>query len=397
MIVFENDGTLDKRAVTTFGVSSKEGDTPIGYFGTGLKYAIAILLREGCRVEISTGGEVWKFDTIDERIRVDDFKTVTLNGERLSFTTELGKNWHLWQAYREIYCNCVDEPGSQINTAPDANLVPNTKRTFVAVFGKKFEQIHHKRDSIILEREDEPVCSLPVVGRVYKGDTKVVFYRGVRAYDLNMPCMYTYNIEIDTDLTEDRTIKYEYMIRLRMAKLTAQSRNKEQIRAVIMADDSWYESHLDFEVCSGTFTHEFAETVRECAREKPSRVNRSAMKLIDFSIADLLPDRSKELDNINARRFEKAMNFLRDIGFDPAAYPIIVIDHLENGLLGMAKDGKIYITMQAFEMGTKYLAGTILEEVVHLSRGVQDCTREMQNVLIDVIVSLGENIHGEPL
>ena len=34
-IIFENPGTVDLRAVTTFGVSVKESDNPIGYFGTG--------------------------------------------------------------------------------------------------------------------------------------------------------------------------------------------------------------------------------------------------------------------------------------------------------------------------------------------------------------------------
>jgi len=42
-IIFHNQGELDIRAVTTFGLSVKKNDNPIGYFGTGLKYAIAAL------------------------------------------------------------------------------------------------------------------------------------------------------------------------------------------------------------------------------------------------------------------------------------------------------------------------------------------------------------------
>ena len=37
MIVFENPGEIDVAAISTFGVSVKETDNPIGFFGTGLK------------------------------------------------------------------------------------------------------------------------------------------------------------------------------------------------------------------------------------------------------------------------------------------------------------------------------------------------------------------------
>src|ERR1700733_12022356 len=50
MIVFENYGEIEIDAITTFGVSVKEGPNPIGFFGTGLKYAVAVLLRHGCKV-----------------------------------------------------------------------------------------------------------------------------------------------------------------------------------------------------------------------------------------------------------------------------------------------------------------------------------------------------------
>lgn len=47
MIIFRNAGTIDPKSITTFGVSSKENPGAIGFFGTGLKYALAILLRHG--------------------------------------------------------------------------------------------------------------------------------------------------------------------------------------------------------------------------------------------------------------------------------------------------------------------------------------------------------------
>ena len=54
-IIFENPGTLDPRAITIMGLNVKENTNPIGYFGTGFKYGIAITLRNNCNVLIQDG------------------------------------------------------------------------------------------------------------------------------------------------------------------------------------------------------------------------------------------------------------------------------------------------------------------------------------------------------
>lgn len=51
-VIFENPGEIDPRMISTFGVNVKENDSAIGFFGTGLKYAIAILLRNHHRISI---------------------------------------------------------------------------------------------------------------------------------------------------------------------------------------------------------------------------------------------------------------------------------------------------------------------------------------------------------
>ncbi|WP_217468779.1 hypothetical protein, partial [Staphylococcus aureus] len=111
MIIFRNKGVIDPKSITTFGVSSKENPGAIGFFGTGLKYAIAILLREGCDITIHAGKRKLEFGIKRDRVRVDDFNVVTMNNRRLGFTTEVGKTWEVWQAFRELYCNTMDERG----------------------------------------------------------------------------------------------------------------------------------------------------------------------------------------------------------------------------------------------------------------------------------------------
>ena len=98
MIVFENPSEIDIRSISTFGVSVKEGDNPIGFFGTGLKYAIAVLLRTNHGITIQSGETVVEFGTRRESVRGQDFDfiTMSINGAAplpMGFTTELGKTW----------------------------------------------------------------------------------------------------------------------------------------------------------------------------------------------------------------------------------------------------------------------------------------------------------------
>ena len=111
-VYFSNNEELDPISITTFGINAKNNDSAIGYFGTGLKYAIAIILREGCKIAINSCGNSYKFSLKEQTIRGKSFSVICMNGNPLGFTTELGKNWELWMAYRELHCNTLDEGGT---------------------------------------------------------------------------------------------------------------------------------------------------------------------------------------------------------------------------------------------------------------------------------------------
>ena len=117
MLYFHNPGEIDIRGATVAGLSAKEGDTPIGFFGTGLKYALATALRFKCQVIIHSGTKTHIFWLKNETIRGKPFDTIQMQTDRgdfvdLGFTTELGKTWELWMSYREFLCNALDEGAS---------------------------------------------------------------------------------------------------------------------------------------------------------------------------------------------------------------------------------------------------------------------------------------------
>ncbi len=392
MIIFRNKGVIDPKSITTFGVSSKENPGAIGFFGTGLKYAIAILLREGCEITIHAGKRKLEFGVKRQKVRVDNFDVVTMNKRALGFTTEVGKTWEVWQAFRELYCNTVDELGEVF----EAQEVPEVgaDETVIVVHGEKFLDVWASRSDIILSTE--PLERNEAV-HIHPGPSHFVFYRGVRAYRLDQPTQFTYNIQKKVDLTEDRTIKYSWDITAAIRRGLCESVETQVIKEAVTAPKGTFEHQLDFEGVEPS--KPFLSIVSELARNFDSSLSRSALKASQVWIMDQLHDQATPmaLSELERTRLEKAATFCERLGFAVREYPIIVSEFLGEEVLGRAHEGKIYISKRTLMMGTKMLAGTLIEEFIHLRHSLYDETRTMQNFLMDTIVSLGEQITGEPL
>lgn len=393
-IVFRNPGTIDPASITTFGVSSKEKAGAIGFFGTGLKYAIAILLREGCRITIHTGGERLEFGTERARIRVDDFTFVTMNGERLGFTTELGKTWEMWAAFRELYCNCLDEDGKvyQIDSVDGDDSGIEDNETVITVDGDAFRDVWAQRSEIILSKE--PIIRHEAV-HICPGASEYVYYRGVRAMKLDQPSRFTYNIQRKLDLTEDRTIKYAWDVDNAIKRAWMEHTDAHLIDLVVTSPKGSYEHGLQF---GGVVpSEEFQAVVRRLHKDFNPNLNRSAWEACRIWLMDKLHEEAPAVLNaVEQARLDRAIDFCERIGFPIRTYPIHVSEFLGVDVLGRAHEGRIFVSKRVFMMGTKMLAGTLIEEYLHLHH-CQDETRTMQNILMDTICSIGEQLTGEPL
>ena len=392
--VFTNAGAMDPRSITTFGVSSKEGKAPIGFFGTGLKYAIAVLLRLKCNITIHTGGEIYTFDTQSTRIRVNDFDIVTMNGEPLGFTTELGKTWEMWQAFRELACNAVDENGDYYET--NEPFVRSHDHTTIIVEGAAFASAWADRHTVILDTARKNLLHEGENIDIYSGRTEYVYYRGVRIAKLDKTD-YTFNIKRGVDLTEDRTCKYQFQITDTVSSELC--RNVED-RAIITdfvtkgRTDGWLGELAYHAAPSETFK----DVVGELIRKFHPTLNVSAKTLVQRGdLGSFLVDETSKLDRIDRDRLKTAIAFCVKLGHPVNEYPIVVSGCMGPSLLGMAEKNVIYISTRTFSMGTKMLAGTLLEEYWHLKHDVRDETRTMQNLLIDIICSLGERITKKAL
>lgn len=258
--VFTTPGELDLSALTTFGMNAKPGTTnPIGFFGTGLKYAIAVLLRHNIPVIIYTGGQEYHFYTKETDFRGKTFKTCRYKAKglwkgwkyvELPFTTELGKHWELWQAFRELYSNTLDEGGQlDVRTA----LIGESPKdeTNIVVEGQAFADIaEHEKDQIFLNKDKLKLVTANSDVEVYEGSSRYIYYRGLRAYDLRdweKETMYTYNyIGTNAGLTEDRTIKYLFYVKEAIASLVARSDDRKFIGTLLKPKDRYFEKDLDY-------------------------------------------------------------------------------------------------------------------------------------------------------
>lgn len=395
-IHFITPGYVDLDLILTFGVSAKNNKNPIGFFGTGFKFAVATLLRTGHRIVLERPGHAQprlEFSVKDKIFRDKEFKIVCLNDEELGFTTELGRTWEPWMAYRELHSNTLDENGTTTSSdlGPEelGDLVLGTSEfSVISIDGDEIEKCYANRseifcDSLLLESSKDV--------EIRDGVSRYLYYRGVRVYTLSKPSKYTYNILASQDLTEDRTLKYEYLTKCYLVGYLAKLHTVELLNSIITAKTAFFDSEFNFDSHADEVSTEFVESVIAC--RACGELNKSAR--LAMTKRGHITEKAKILDTVMSEQLTRASAFLRDLGYNIDDYKLEVVEL--HGPLGMAKDGKIFIAPKAFRMGTKYLAGTIYEEMLHLKEGVQDETREMQNVLIDELMTMGERVLGKPL
>lgn len=235
MLVFRNKGLIPEAAIMTMGVNAKINDNPIGQFGTGLKYAIAIILRLGGKITIYRGLKKMEFGLKKETIRKQDFNIVTMNGRKLGFTDQLGLNWKPWMAYRELASNVRDEGGWVKHYMRADEPGPARNETSIHVDCPELDKTHVERHTLFLNTE--PVFTLPGL-EVHSGtDNQHIFYRGIRVMELPKKSKYSYNITRHVELTEDRTVLYPWWIPIEVARSITQSPNRSFLLSVLDADE----------------------------------------------------------------------------------------------------------------------------------------------------------------
>jgi len=386
-VLFSNNGVFDVENALVFGVSVKDNDNAIGHFGTGFKYAAAIILRMGGKIKVETsGGEVYEFTKEVVNVRGVDFDYVMVNGKRTGFTTRLGINWEPWQAYRELSCNATDEGGVITFEKQD------DYDTVITVECAQIVKAHHERDKHFISGEMiGTYCGV----EVYDKPSDSVYYQGVEVATLQKTSKYSYNIKSYIELTEDRTAKYEHQIRFKIQQCMQMSDDDRYIDEILEQDGEFYEKSLGFDK-DWSASEKFVEQAIKKSNTGKG-VSDSVNKIIQKHIDRHGEWPLFELTKIQSMQYEKACEFLLKSGVDISDYRVNFVKGLGQCTYGRAHKGEIFISEIPFNLGTKQLASTLLEEWVHLNTGCADFDRTMQNWLFDKVMSLCEVINGEPV
>jgi hypothetical protein len=421
MLIFHNPGEIDIRGACIAGLSAKESKSPIGYFGTGLKYAIACILRWGGSITIYSGIERHDFSVNEIDFRGQDFKQVikSHNGfeTEIGFTTEYGKNWKPWQVFRELYANARDE-GGNVALGNELNCA-EPGYTVISVGGvKEFIDCYYDRDEIILpvgKQFDFESASLQFSAHQAEG----LYYRSVKVYE--QVSYYTWNFLTNLSLTEDRTLNsilnvshyfdtfieqdlhdVEILMKLFEMKYTDSdpritrvvnrdgeptTLNQRPIEAMLM---DWYGPP---QLVTSKHSNEFKEALTKLYQRDPTTYTklRPFVRSID---SKLVENKLYVMSEREQRMMDKAKELVALFGFEKeiTQLPIYVQD-IGQDTLGLYEHGTIYLSPKLFDQGTKQLVATLYEECYHHRTANEDCTYNMQSDLFNIIISLNEELH----
>jgi hypothetical protein len=377
-IFFQNRGQIDLDVIRTMGVSVKETGNPIGFFGTGLKFAIATLLRTGHKITLECGGDLIEFHTVKKSIRGKDFDMIMMGDEQLAFTTELGKNWHVWQAYRELHANTLDENG-HISRNPREYAEDST--TFM-ISGEEIEQVFDERFKIFLASDPSWV----VDGlEIHRGQSSYLYYRGVRVHQLPKPTAFTYNFTMPMQLTEDRTLVSAYDAQWKIGNRAPMVPDPEFARRILNPEYQGYESGVDYSNCYEP-SEEFLNVIEEFRDH--AKLNSHAKELLK-SKRKLKPTRDAcQLSVQEIMTVQEAIALLPGVNCNAKFEDVIFVEFLGQNVEGAMEDGQIYIARSCIAKGVQWVASTIYEEWIHKQLGYQDETRAMQQFLFDKIFQL---------
>lgn len=273
-IVHRTPGLLDPRSFTISGMSAKPSTTsPIGQFGTGLKYAIAGLLRSGARLSIWIGREHWQFELEETEFRGQPFRQIVAwrrawgglrrQRVRLPFTTQLGPHWTWWMWMRELHANTLDEGGETLVVTPafedieamwrccdegrEGVLGPAEDTTCVVVDHPEYAAAWEARAEVFLPGARGPAgAASGQVLEAIPGPAQRLYYRGLRVLDLRLPTVAcTWNILEQTPLTEDRTM-HEWYAQSAIARwLVRTCEDEDLIQRILEADEHCWEHGLE--------------------------------------------------------------------------------------------------------------------------------------------------------
>lgn len=385
MITFVTPTALPIEAATTMGVSVKEGENAIGKFGTGLKYAIAGILRLNGSFSIWIEGESFEFTAVDTPIRGKQFGIVHCNGAPCGFTTELGKHWKPWQLFRELASNTLDEAGYWRR----GECATNEGRTVIMVCCREVEDADRNESVFLGERA--VLLESSHGATVHEGPSKHYYFRGIRAGSFAETAPVT--VEVNSgELSEDRLLDLSRVrSELAWAFRTATKWEPSLLMTVVPVSnegDFWVQN-----ICRYTIGGALPADMMDFVAARPKFIHHPAFKAaLDAHLkkggigkwTEIKPTR----DQLELVAAGEAL--CRKVGVDvvPRSKVHFTQDLDDKTLACCCMDTReIWLSTKLVLQGRHEFLSGYLEESIHAMTGFRDYTLELQNALFSIIVT----------
>ena len=381
MITFATPTAMPIEAATTMGVSVKE-DGAIGKFGTGMKYAIAGVLRLGGNLSVSVEGVLYKFTAVSADIRGREFRIVHCNGQPCGFTTDLGKHWEPWQLFRELASNALDEGGSWSSGELDGVTV-------IKVVCRELEDAG-RTENVFLPKA-EPLVRSSMGATIYPGLSQHYYYKGIRAGSFDRMAPVTIDVS-DGELSEDRLLD-ESKVRseLSWAFRTA-THFDEQLVLDVLAQNEAGNFWVD-KLCQWTLGTDLPAKLMQFIANRPKWVVHPAFsKALSAHLRKGGAGRWSEVAATEKQLSLVAQgeDLCRKVGVDmiPRGKVKFTADLEDKALAVTCMDTRdVWFSTKLALLGRDEFLCGYLEEAIHAMTGHADCTRGLQNTLLSMIVA----------
>jgi len=442
-ILIQNDGEIETNSFELIGASTKRNEEgKIGFFGSGLKYSIAYMMRTGIDFKVYSGLQELSFTTIPETLKDQTFDRICINGKPTSYTVTMGPTWKEdWYVLREVYCNAVDEGSCQMIKEMEV-IQPSEGKTRIFIERTdKLDEVVNRWDAFFSD-EREPIFIAPNTYTCYFGHEDVtatsrqsikvfsktdgvLFRKGIKVYT-KPDLLFDYGCD-SVNINEDRTAKNPSGIHYAFAEMAAMLYDENWVKSILRtskdkkpcdeyyaltingsegdASDKWIEfskqNLLVVEEISGRYTEEMARTKKEIFL-LPSifarRIKKQFPETMIAGMGSLIGDTfSEDVEPTSKMQYllKEVINSLKEMGYI-ISFDISIVNFDDDKILGAAnmKDKKILIASKVFDMGRREIALVLMEETEHILSQKEDETREFQNHIFSEWLKTMENQNG---
>lgn len=415
-----NKGEIDPRALTLHGASTKRDEADlIGKFGSGNKYALAVLLRLGHEIVIWSGTRHISIDTKLEVFRDKEFRRLIIDGELTSITVETGPDWTLQDAVREFWCNALDEgEASRALVEYDADhdwFMPVEGKTSILI--SMSEELQLMLDNWAMYFiTSTPIFECPT-GSIHLDRPTNFFRRGVWiCEDRNVPAHFSYNFT-DIDLPESRKIgsgQAYYSLPWLLCKCDV----PEVIEKVLLLSKS-SEKNAEWEALRYMCSPAMGKTLQAAILAKGYSFIGDISAIADIpeyehslvfwmygpnyevlvkrGVSSIHKEKRHTRPYITSawpigleKRVKSELHFLAQFSIDYSMWDVCYATFKSSDMIAMADlEEKICVIGDAaITASPDMLRKALIEEWTHLKYNVRDCSVEQQHVYLDLIVSL---------